>query len=268
MMKTQLIALMTALCLVAGAGPALADDDGWSPDDLLTGENIGRAIGAAAGALLGAQIGDGSGQVLAVAIGTLAGYWLGGEIGRRLTREDQAGIAYSTQRALETGRPQTWHNPDTGVATRVSVQKIPVEEVRPGLPPLDEAPALKLINEFYTANANVNVRGGPSTDYAVLYVVHQGERVPVLGRVAGSKWLMIARQGAGSGFVYGPLFTPTGESDNAVRALMDTDETFAISGARSRECRRITQEVSIPGVPTRSHAFKVCRQPGGTWTKV
>lgn len=265
-MKTRLIVLATALCLAAG--PALADGDGWSPEDLLTGENIGRAVGAAAGALLGAQIGDGDGQLLAVAIGTLAGYWLGGEIGKRLTREDQAGIAYSTQRALETGRPQTWHNPDTGVATHVSVKKISADEVRPGLAPLDQAPTLKMINRFYTANANVNVRGGPSTDYAVLYVVNEGERVPVLGRVAGSKWLMIARDGAGSGFVYGPLFTPSDASDNAVRARMDTHETFAISEVRTRQCRRITQAVTIPGAPTRSHAFKVCRQPGGAWTKV
>lgn len=261
-----------AAALSLAAGPTVAEhesgrhgDEQGSP---FTKENIGKAVGAAAGALLGSQIGSGRGKLAAVAIGTLAGYWVGGKVGERLSQRDQAGIAYTTHQALETGQTQTWRNPDTGMATRVSVRDAGRDGQRTGLAPLGEAPTLELINRFYIADANVNVRGGPSTEYVILYRLARGERVPVVGRVAESDWLMIAEQGAGNGFVYGPLFTPSNESENAVRDVMRTGETFATYDVESRECRIITQEVVLPDGASRTHEFKACRQSDGTWMEV
>lgn len=270
MVKRTLTILAASACLTAG--PALAEHESGREnntlDELLTQENIGKALGAAAGALLGSQVGSGRGKLAAVAIGTLAGYWVGGRIGERLSRRDQAGIAYTTHQALETGRTQTWRNPDTGVATQVSVRDAGPGEGRRGLEPLGQAPTLELIDRFYIADANVNVRGGPSTEYVILYRLAQGERVPVVGRVADSEWLMIAERGAGNGFVYGPLFTPSGESGNAIRDVMRTGETFDTYEVQNRECRVITQEVVMPDGATRSHEFTACRQPDGTWMEV
>lgn len=269
-MKPRLLVTLAAgLCLAAG--PALAEHessperDGNTP---FTKENIGKAVGAAAGALLGTQIGSGRGKLAAVAIGTLAGYWVGGKVGEHLSRRDQAGIAYSTHQALETGETQTWRNPDTGVSTRVSVRDAGAGGEGRGLAPLGRAPALELINRFYIADANVNVRGGPSTEYVILYRLAQGERIPVVGRVADSEWLMIAEQGAGNGFVYEPLFTPSDESANAIRDVMRTGETVATYDVESRECRIINQEVVMPDGATRTHEFKACRQSDGTWMEV
>jgi len=269
-MTKHLLILVATLGIAAG--PALAEHEssaaGSELRDLLTGENIGKAVGAAAGALLGSQIGSGRGKLAAVAIGTLAGYWAGGKIGERLSRRDQAGIAYTTHQALETGRTQTWRNPDTGVATQVSVRDAGPGQGPRGLDPLGEAPTLELIDRFYVADANINVRGGPSTEHVILYRLPQGERVPVVGRVADSDWLMIAERGAGNGFVYGPLFTPSEESDNAIRDVMRSGETFDTYEVQNRECRIITQEVILPDGTTQSHEFKACRQPDGTWMEV
>ena len=265
-MKTRYLAVLTA-ALSFAVGPALGQDRNEQGTPF-TKENIGKAVGAAAGAILGSQIGSGRGKLAAVAIGTLAGYWVGGEIGKRLSQRDQAGIAYTTHQALETGRTQTWRNPDTGVTTRVSVRNAGGNGQQRGLPPLGEAPTLALINRFYIADANVNVRGGPSTEYVILYRLARGERVPVVGRVDESEWLMIAERGVGNGFVYGPLFTPSDESDNAIRDVMRTGETFATYDVESRECRIITQEVVLPDGTIRIHEFKACRQSDGTWMEV
>lgn len=269
-MKTKrLMILAASLCLAAGPALAEHDSERHEQNTPFTKENIGKAVGAAAGALLGTQIGSGRGKLAAVAIGTLAGYWAGGKIGQRLSQRDQAGIAYTTHEALESNQTRTWQNPDTGVSTRVSVREAGAGGGgQNGLEPLGRAPTLALINEYFIADSNINVRGGPSTEYVILYRLAQGERVPVVGQVADSEWLMIAEQGGGNGFVYGPLLSPSHESDNAIREAMRTGETFATYEVESRECRIITQEVVLPDDTARTHEFKACRQADGTWMEV
>jgi surface antigen len=268
MMKKHILILLASLCLTAGPALAQQGTERDEPETPFTKENIGKAVGAAAGALLGTQIGSGRGKLAAVAIGTLAGYWVGGRIGRELTERDQAGIAYTTHEALESGQTQTWQNPDTGVSTRVSVRDAGAGGEHTGLDPLGQAPTLELINGYFIADANINVRGGPGTDYVILYRLARNERVPVIGRVVDTEWLMIAQQGAGNGFVYGPLLSASNESDNAIRDVMRTGETFATYDAESRECRIITQEVVMPDDRTQVHEFKACRQADGTWMEV
>ena len=258
------------LVCMALASPAFAQND---LSEYLTKENVGKAVGAIGGALLGSQIGGGKGKLAAVALGTLAGYWLGGEIGRHLTEQDQVGIARTTQEALHTGSPQTWRNPDTGVYTRVSVDDAPPPAQRraAGRSPLQQVPTLELINAYYTTGTAINVRGGPGTDYAVLRTIPHGERVPVIGRVQGSDWLMIAQGGVGNGFMYGPLLTrseshPAG--DNAIRQAMLRGERPQQYVAQQDDCRQITQAVTLPEGTTRRHSFTACRQSDGSWVEV
>jgi surface antigen len=266
MTKQRVAAWLVGLAL--GTGPAMAQQ---GLDQYLTRENIGRAVGAAAGALLGAQVGGGKGKLAAVAVGTLAGYWVGGEVGRRLTPRDQQGIAQSTQQALDTGEPQTWRNADTGVTTRVSVR-----DAGPGpsaglKPKLERVPPLELLNEYWVADANINIRGGPGTDYAILGRLPRGERVPVVGRVAGSDWLLLGEAGQGSGFVYGPLASPDerqASTGNALRESLLRDERPRTYLVEESQCRVITQDVTLADGTGRSHDFKACRQADGSWVEV
>lgn len=86
-------------------------------------EQAGAVVGAGLGALAGSQIGDGRGQLAAVAIGTLLGAWAGSEVGRRLDERDRLLHQQAAQQALEvnrSGTASTWTNPDTGHAGSVT----------------------------------------------------------------------------------------------------------------------------------------------------
>lgn len=238
-------------------------------DDMFTKENVGKAIGAVTGALIGSQIGGGKGKLAAVAVGTLAGYWIGGKIGRSLSDQDRAGIASTTEQALETGESQTWQNPETGVYTEVSVKDDVSSSRR--LAKLQEVPPLEYMNAYYLANSNVNVRGGPGTEYEILHGIKLGEQVPVVGKVVDRDWYMIAEGGQGSGFVYAPLFVRSHEQPEGNNAIREASQsgtlpnTYAVAES---QCRTITQDVRLPSGERQQHSFRACRQADGSWVEV
>jgi uncharacterized protein YgiM (DUF1202 family) len=264
-----------ALAVMLVSTSALAQDTrtlGEQLQDGLTKENVGRAIGAGVGALIGSQIGGGSGRVVAIAAGTLAGFWLGGQVGRHLSESDQRGLADTTQSALNTGQPQTWRNPETGVETHVFVHDTTIER-RPlesqGLRDrIYQAPPMEVINAFYTADTNVNVRGGPGTDYAIMDRVRQGQQVPVVGRVKGQDWFLISDGTMASGFVYAPLFTRSAEQPadgNAVRTASAFTQTAVTD---QRTCSLITQEVRLPDGTSEIRNLRACQRSDGIWETV
>lgn len=80
-------------------------------------QGMGTLLGAGAGALAGSQIGDGRGQMAAIAIGTLLGAGLGQSVGKSLDRADQLAMRDTMHSSLENGRsgtPREWRNPDSG----------------------------------------------------------------------------------------------------------------------------------------------------------
>lgn len=134
-------ALLAAACLIAWTAPVAADPPPWAPahgyrakhkqkfkhdyaryDDRYAGvpsdigigrcnrEVIGGLLGAAGGGLAGSQIGDGRGQLAAVAAGTVLGYLLGSNIGRSMDQTDAACVAHALEHA-EDGQDIVWDNP-------------------------------------------------------------------------------------------------------------------------------------------------------------
>ncbi len=95
---------------------------GGSPLDLGTGrcnrELLGSLLGAAAGGLAGSQIGDGRGQLAAVAGGTLLGFLMGGTIGRNMDEVDQNCVGQALEHAGD-GQQIAWNNPQTGAQYQV-----------------------------------------------------------------------------------------------------------------------------------------------------
>jgi len=80
-------------------------------------EQFGTVLGAGLGAVAGSQIGDGRGQLLAIAAGTLLGSLIGSEVGKSLDKADLAYMNQTQQVALETapsGTSTGWQNPDSG----------------------------------------------------------------------------------------------------------------------------------------------------------
>ncbi|KAA3627443.1 MAG: glycine zipper 2TM domain-containing protein, partial [Proteobacteria bacterium] len=232
-----------------------------------------RAVGSIAGALLGSQIGDGSGQLIAIAAGTLAGYWAGGKFSDHMNQRDRAGLATTTREAISTGRTSTWRNPDTGVRARVSVSEMGVGDGGRGVdtsrPSLDSIPQVEMINSYYQPTVNLNVRGGPGTDYRILYTLKAGEPVPVIGRVAGSPWFLVADEGRASGFAHGSYleFRDDESAGNALRDSIVNDREVKRYVVDASNCRRVTQEVTLSDGSTDSNAFRICRQSDGNWVE-
>jgi surface antigen len=81
-------------------------------------ELLGSLLGAAAGGLAGSQIGDGRGQLAAVAGGTLLGFLIGGTIGRNMDKVDQNCVGQVLEHAGD-GQQIAWNNPQTGAQYQV-----------------------------------------------------------------------------------------------------------------------------------------------------
>jgi surface antigen len=81
-------------------------------------ELLGSLLGAAAGGLAGSQIGDGRGQLAAVAGGTLLGFLMGGTIGRNMDEVDQNCVGQVLEHAGD-GQQIAWNNPQTGAQYQV-----------------------------------------------------------------------------------------------------------------------------------------------------
>ena len=78
----------------------------------------GTLVGAAAGGLIGSQIGNGRGQLAAVAAGTVLGFLAGNNIGRSMDQADRACLTQSLEHA-EDGQEIVWNNPDSGARYRI-----------------------------------------------------------------------------------------------------------------------------------------------------
>lgn len=245
--------------------PQVQDDFMSRITDKLTKENVGKGVGGVLGGVLGSQIGSGSGKTAATIIGALGGYWLGGEVGRRMQGSDREGLAHSTATAIETGESQTWVNPGTGVRTEVQVQDAYDEPLSHST----QAPPLEMINAWYAAESRSNVRSGPGTNYPIIDQLQHDQQVPVVGRVSGEDWYMLARNGRGYGFVHASLLNPVdGQSadGNAIRDHADLD--FDDDMLAQPECTLVTQKVTMPDGSTASEQFRTCRNKDGTWEVV
>lgn len=76
---------------------------------------LGTLVGAVGGAAIGSRFGQGSGKVAAIAAGALVGGFLGNQIGARLDEQDRQYNYAASVQALNSGAPQQWQNPQTGV---------------------------------------------------------------------------------------------------------------------------------------------------------
>lgn len=76
---------------------------------------LGTLVGAVSGAAIGSTIGGGRGNTAAIAIGALAGGFIGNQIGAQLDAQSQQYNYAASVQALDSGYPQQWQNPQTGV---------------------------------------------------------------------------------------------------------------------------------------------------------
>lgn len=88
----------------------------------LTNQDVGTVSGAVAGGLLGSTIGQGGGQMVAIAAGTLVGAYLGGSIGKHMDDQDRAQMNHALE-SNNVGQPAYWHNGKTNADYKVTPVK-------------------------------------------------------------------------------------------------------------------------------------------------
>jgi len=69
-------------------------------------------------------------------------------------------------------------------------------------------PALEPIDAPYVAQNNANVRAEPNVRSSRVDYLKKGEQVTALGRMAGTKWILVSRAGQEIGYVYESLIAP------------------------------------------------------------
>lgn len=230
----------------------------------------GTAVGAVAGAVVGASVGKN--KAAGAAIGALLGGLIGNRIGNLLDERDKAALEASTQKSIVTGTNQAWTNKETGVQAKTVVKETP-----PAPPQQREIPVLKdkvkqvppldMIGEDYAALNDINVRGGPGTDYAVVDQLKRGVEVRVVGKVVGQDWYLVSQDGAGSGFVATSLLRPLGKatvvSKTAERTPAANANVAQATVAATSTCRVVTQQVKTKDGQTANQDVKACRGPNG-----
>lgn len=260
--------LKKALTSVAVAALTVVSAPSCTETGQIDKTKMGAVIGVAAGAAIGASVADDN-KAAGILIGGLVGGLVGGKIGAMLTERDKQRLAQSTQETIRTGEAQTWTNPETGVKATTVVKEETVSPPKQVQIPVlknkvQQLPPLDFIGEDYSTTANVNVRGGPGTDYVVVDKLAQGQATRVVGKVVGADWYMISKNNAGSGFVAGSLLKPAPATAPPVATppAAPAGEVTNASVAATSTCRVVTQEVSKDGQTT-SQNVKACRGPNG-----
>ena len=255
MARSALIVILCATALSLPAAPTAAKGIGslFSCDAEGKSNTTGAVVGGLVGALAGSQVSKKNGA-LGAAIGAGLGAALGNNLGCRMDRKSQQDAQQAFQRALDTGRAQSWSDPQTGASGQIEVLNR-VEDVAPG--PISSgrwrfadgiSPATRVSNAggTYSASSRVNVRAAPSAKAPVIDRLQVGERFQSSGATAGG-WLAIEEDGRVQGYV----------SRSVVQAVG--------GGASGRDCRRVEQTINERGQPTAREQFTACRDASGAW---
>lgn len=230
---------------------------------------LGIVFGGASGGYFASEFCNAKSKDLCVAAGVALGAYLGGQLGKYLKdEEDRAKHAAAMKEALNSGKSESWKNTNTNTSGSVkvidsNVKKAPIttkisKSSVKELPPFDS-----LIGETYKSKNNINVRGGPSTDYEIVGNLEKNEVVMVVAKVEGSNWFFISQSGVARGFTYAPLLTEApdeliAKSDIKIPKKDITEqEIFA-----EQICRTVEQSVTVSDV-TKKEELVACQTAEG-----
>jgi hypothetical protein len=239
----------------------------------------GAAIGGVVGGLLGSQVAKNE-RTLGSVIGAAAGAALGSYLGCRLQTADQQRAYAATQTALQSGRNESWSNPQTGASGSVNVLNDSYGQNQSGQSSSSYAQPISLAglrvasnvqlqtrletapSTRYTATGAVNLRSGPSTSSAVVGKLRAGEQLDGIAKVEGQNWILVGRNGQGVGYVSQSLLRPVGGQTYASAGAGG----YAQSSASSQGlCRVIEQTINVPGTAPTVERYRACQGSDGQW---
>jgi len=255
-------------------------------DSMFSKENIGTVLGTGVGILVGSQIGGGDGRRLAMIAGALAGGLLGKQIGASLDERDRQALAQETQRALlsaNDGQPQHWSSSHSGASATITPLSTQTKTQTAGLKrntQVVNVDQLALINAPYSVTKGVNIRRGPSTDYARIGSLAAGTSFTALGRT-DNDWIAVGRQGVAVGYIYAPLTQPVTLPTESAGTDLDTLAVSATDPQQSgfdldsmtivtdqitasTQCRKVQYEVQTSSSHN-SEQVELCQAADGAW---
>ena len=215
----------------------------------------GAVVGGLVGALAGSQISKNE-RALGAVIGAGIGSAIGNSIGCRMDRKSQQDAQLAFERALDTGRTQSWSDPTTGASGRIEVLG-PANGSGYGggqtysgrwrfAPGVAAATRASNVGGTYAATGRINMRAAPNTNAAIVDRLQDGEEIEVGGSVAGG-WLAVIEDGLVQGYVSRGVVRPSG------------------GGSGGGDCRSVRQTITERGQNSYTERYTACRGSDGAW---
>lgn len=253
---TRLTLAVAPLAALAIALPSAASAQGlgnlFSCDAPGSSNTTGAVVGGLVGGLVGSQVSKNE-RTLGAVIGAGIGAAIGNNIGCRMDRKSQQDARTAFEKALDTGKSQTWSDSKTGATGRIEVLG-PADGAGSGggqgyagrwrfAEGVKAASRVSSVGGTYTASNRVNVRAAPNTSAAIVDRLRAGEEFEVAGAAAGG-WLAVIEDGLIQGYV----------SRSVVRQVNGTGD-----------CQLVEQTIREPGAATLRERYTACRVAGGGW---
>jgi surface antigen len=255
-MRRPLLAL-AALALLVPAAPAAAAGSVsglYACSARGSSDTTGAMLGGLLGAFAGSRVSKHY-RTLGAVVGAGLGSAIGNSIGCQMDERGQSEAREAFQRALDTGRPQSWTDTRSGATGYIEV-------VRPAA--TAHAPSWRFAKGVtsarrsggstggvYVAGHKVAVRAAPGPTAPVVHRIDAGADVEVAGAVAKGVWLAVVDGGLVQGYVPASTLRP------APRGY---------AGASNGGCRLVSQTVTEPGRGQTYESYTACRDGTGAWS--
>ncbi len=206
--------------------------------------------------------------------------YIANQLGDAITDADALAIERESVKALETtpdGQTLRWDNPQSGASaaiTPIDTSIEPRQQRTPRSKEVADARSFTLIGQTYRAVKNSNVRAAPGTHNPIVGKLPKGTTVTALGKVDGTEWIMIARDGTAVGYVYEPLIKPVENGDSSyppLRKILEEEDQHAGDGLVVAElkfytsCRSVDYDVTLANGETARDSFRACKAHDGAW---
>lgn len=256
---TRLNLAAVSLAALALSLPSAASAQGlgglFSCDASGSSNTTGAVVGGLVGGLVGSQVSKNE-RALGAVIGAGIGAAIGNNIGCRMDRKAQQDARTAFQKALDTGKAQTWTDAKTGATGRIEVLGSADGPSGGGGQPaytgrwrfaegVAAATRVSSLGGTYSASNRVNVRAAPNASAAIVDRLRAGEQFEVAGAAAGG-WLAVVEDGLIQGYVSRSVVRPA-------------------DGSGSGDCRLVQQTIREPGASTVRERYNACRVAGGEW---
>jgi surface antigen len=246
-----------ALAVLVPAAPAAAAS-GVSGLYACNARGSSDTNGAVLGGLLGAFAGSRVSKhyrTLGAVLGAGLGSAIGSAIGCQMDERGQTDARAAFQRALDTGRPQSWTDTRSGATGYIEVIR-PAAAAHTGNWRFAKGvtPARRgggRAAGAYVSGASLALRAGPSPTARVVRRIGPGEQVEVAGGVGAGVWLAVLDGDLIQG--YAPAST-----------LRPAPRSWA--GAAASGCRLVSQTVTEPGRGQTYESYTACRDGTGSWS--